>query len=105
MAMAGVCKGTEASHTAGYIRYVAPTPEEQEAMLEYDMDSDDEEWLAQYERQLSSRSAAASGRAASGGKPKPGARRKYAAASQVRHFAAKCLSRALYMGIMRPPPR
>ncbi|KAK9865423.1 hypothetical protein WJX84_002361 [Apatococcus fuscideae] len=85
---AGVCKGSEASHTAGYIRYVAPTPEEQEAMLEYDMDSDDEEWLAQYERQLSSRSAAASGRAASGGKPKPGARRKYAAASQVQGHGA-----------------
>lgn len=47
----------EAKQLQGYIRYVPPAAEEQDAAMEYDMDSDDEEWLAAYQQQLVSGSS------------------------------------------------
>ena len=61
------------SQHVGYIRYVAPTPEEQETLVEYDMDSDDDEWLTAYQQQLSSGSSSFVGRKAKRGKIEHGA--------------------------------
>ena len=33
---------------SAYIRYVVPTPDDEEATVEYDLDEDDEEWLQRY---------------------------------------------------------
>lgn len=36
-----------------YVRYVSPDGDGSESKVEYDMDDEDEEWLAQYNRQVS----------------------------------------------------
>ena len=33
---------------SAYIRYVVPTPDDQEATVEYDLDEEDEEWLQKH---------------------------------------------------------
>ena len=33
---------------SAYVRYVVPTPDDEEATVEYDLDEEDEEWLQQY---------------------------------------------------------
>ena len=43
--------GVAASKSA-YIRYVVPTPDDEEATVEYDLDEEDEQWLQQYSRQV-----------------------------------------------------
>ncbi len=37
---------------SAYIRYVVPTPDDEEATVEYDLDEEDEEWLQQHNSQV-----------------------------------------------------
>ena len=37
---------------SSYIRYVVPTPDDEEATVEYDLDEEDEQWLQQHNRQV-----------------------------------------------------
>lgn len=38
---------------SAYIRYVVPTPDDQEATVEYDLDEEDEEWLQKHNSHVS----------------------------------------------------
>ncbi|KAK9858796.1 hypothetical protein WJX84_007797 [Apatococcus fuscideae] len=68
-----LAKPADSSQPVGYIRYVAPTAEEQDTMVEYDMDSDDDEWLIGYQQQLRGRSSCCAGRKAKRRKQEHGA--------------------------------
>lgn len=37
---------------AAYVRYVVPTPDDEEATVEYDLDEEDEEWLQQHNHKV-----------------------------------------------------
>lgn len=50
----GASKGEE-SVEGQYVRYVSPDGDWAESRVEYDMDDEDEEWLAQYNSQVSKR--------------------------------------------------
>ena len=80
-------RGAACSQAVGYIRYVVPTPEEQETLVEYDMDSDDDEWLTAYQQQLSSGSSSCVGRRAKRGKTEHGACRHEVEAKVRSQFA------------------
>ena len=45
---------------SAYIRYVVPTPDDEEATVEYDLDEEDEQWLQQHSRHVCARFSAAS---------------------------------------------
>ena len=40
-----VCVEGAAAGKSAYVRYVVPTPDDEEATVEYDLDEEDEEWL------------------------------------------------------------
>ena len=42
------CVGEAQTGRSAYIRYVVPTPDDQEATVEYDLDEEDEEWLQKH---------------------------------------------------------
>ena len=44
-------EGAAAGRSA-YIRYVVPTPDDEEATVEYDLDEEDEEWLQQHNHKV-----------------------------------------------------
>lgn len=46
-------EGLNAAKSA-YIRYVVPTPDDQEATVEYDLDEEDEDWLQEHNLRVSS---------------------------------------------------
>jgi len=49
----GSAAKSEDSVEGRYVRYVSPDGDGSESKVEYDMDDEDEEWLAQYNRQVS----------------------------------------------------
>lgn len=44
-------EGATAGKSA-YIRYVVPTPDDEEATVEYDLDEEDEEWLQKHNHKV-----------------------------------------------------
>ena len=44
--------GGAAAGKSAYVRYVVPTPDHEEATVEYDLDEEDEQWLQQHNRQV-----------------------------------------------------
>ena len=51
----GLCHVYLEGATAGraaYIRYVVPTPDDEEATVEYDLDEEDEEWLQRHNHKV-----------------------------------------------------
>lgn len=47
-----VCIEGSAARGAAYVRYVVPTPDDEEATVEYDLDEEDEEWLQQHNHKV-----------------------------------------------------
>ena len=45
--------GLTAAGQSAYVRYVVPTPDDQEATVEYDLDEEDEEWLQKHNLHVS----------------------------------------------------
>lgn len=45
--------GLIAAGQSAYVRYVVPTPDDQEATVEYDLDEEDEEWLQKHNLHVS----------------------------------------------------
>ena len=47
-----VCAEGAAASGAAYVRYVVPTPDDEEATVEYDLDEEDEEWLKRHNHKV-----------------------------------------------------
>ena len=47
-----MCVEGAAAGGAAYVRYVVPTPDDEEATVEYDLDEEDEEWLQRHNHKV-----------------------------------------------------
>ena len=47
-----LCAEGAAAGKSAYIRYVVPTPDDEEATVEYDLDEEDEEWLQKHNHKV-----------------------------------------------------
>ena len=47
-----MCIEGAAAGRAAYVRYVVPTPDDEEATVEYDLDEEDEEWLQRHNHKV-----------------------------------------------------